>query len=271
VGASRDVLPSSPAQQVIPPVVVDLSKLFKLPVVALLLFTAVTGAFLGSGRWPGIGALLLLSLTGGLAAAGSSAINQYLEHEADSQMARTRDRPLVTGAIGRSVWIPLVGALLIVIPTSLVLPHNPALALLVALGAIVYLGVYTMWLKPRTPLNVVIGGVAGSCAVLSGGAAVGAWTDPGVLGLALLLFLWSPTHFWSLALACQEDYARARLPMLPVVTTRRRAASWSLVHSVGSGVVALALAFQPVLGVHCFGSSSSGPAVPSGRIRVRGE
>jgi protoheme IX farnesyltransferase len=249
VGASHDVLSSSPTHRVMSRVVADLFRLFKLHVVALLLLAAVTGAFLGSGQWPGTDALLVLALTGGLAAAGSSALNQYLEQETDSQMARTWDRPLVTGGIGRSVWIPLVGASLVVIPTTLVLPHNPALALWVALGAIVYLGVYTIWLKPRTPLNVVIGGVAGSCAVLSGGAAVGAWTDPGVLGLALLLFFWSPTHFWSLALACQEDYARVRVPMLPVVTTRRRAASWSLAHSVASGVIALALAFHPMLGI----------------------
>ena len=121
-----------------------------------------------------------------------------------------------------------------------VLPANPALALFLTLGAIIYIGVYTLWLKPRSPLNVVIGGAAGSCAVLSGGAAVGAWSDPGVLALALLVFFWSPTHFWSLALACREDYERAGTPMLPVVTTARRAATWGLIHAMASGVAGLA-------------------------------
>ena len=249
MGASRDVLSSSPAHQVTSPVVAELSRLFKWRVVALLLFAAFAGAFLGAGGWSGTGAVVILSLTGGLAAAGASAINQHLEREADALMVRTWNRPLVTGAIVRSGWVPFVGAVLIVVPVLLVLSSNPALALWVALGSIIYLGVYTMWLKPRTPLNVVIGGAAGSCAVLSGGAAVGAGADLGVLGLALLLFLWSPTHFWSLALACRDDYARAQVPMLPVVTTPRRAAFWSLAHAVGSGVVGLALACHPALGV----------------------
>jgi protoheme IX farnesyltransferase len=234
----------------VPVILAGLSRLFKLRVVALLLLAAAAGAFLGAGGWPGVGPLLLLLFTGGLAAAGASAVNQHLERESDSRMVRTGDRPLVTGVIGQSPWIPLVGVLCIVVPSMIVLPFNPALALWVTSGAIIYLGVYTLWLKPRTPLNVVIGGAAGSCAVLSGGAAVGAWTDPGVLGLALLLFLWSPTHFWSLALACREDYTRVGVPMLPVVSSPRRAAWWDLAHAVGSGAIGLLLVSRPMLDVY---------------------
>lgn len=223
--------------------------LFKLRVVALLLFAAVAGAFLGAGGWPGSGPLTLLIVTGGLAAAGASAINEYLEREPDARMGRTRHRPLVVGAIARPDWVPILGTAMVVIPALAVLSRNSALALFLALGAVIYVGVYTVWLKPRTPLNIVIGGAAGSCAVLSGGAAAGAWADPGVLALALLVFLWTPIHFWSLALVYREDYARAGVPMLPVTTTPRQSAFWSLVHGVATGLTGLALALHPALGL----------------------
>jgi protoheme IX farnesyltransferase len=125
---------------------------------------------------------------------------------------------------------------------------NPSLALMQALGAAIYVGIYTLWLKPRTLTNIVIGGAAGSCAVLSGGAAAGQWADPGVLLLAVLVFAWTPTHFWSLALAHRDDYARAGVPMLPVQTTPRLAAGWILIHTVLTGFAALALASRPALG-----------------------
>jgi heme o synthase len=237
----------------LPPVIADsevslacsLTQLFKLRVVGLLVFAAMAGAFAGAHGWPGAGRLLLLCIVGGLASTGASAINEYLERDADARMARTADRPMVTGAIPAAAWVWVLGVVMIAAPAVAVLPANPALALFLTLGAIIYIGVYTLWLKPRSPLNVVIGGAAGSCAVLSGGAAVGAWSDFGVLALALLIFFWSPTHFWSLALACREDYERAGTPMLPVVTTARRAAMWGLIHALASGLAGLALALQP--------------------------
>lgn len=224
------------------------SALFKLRIVLLLLFAALGGLFLGAGGWPGTSAISLILITGGLAAAGSSAINEYIEREADAKMNRTRHRPLVSGAIRRPGWVPFLGAAMILIPSLAVLPSRPALAFFLVLGAIIYIGVYTLWLKPRTPLNIVIGGAAGSCAVLSGGAAVGGWTDPGVLALALLLFLWTPIHFWSLAMVYREDYERAGVPMLPVTTTPRRSAFWGLVHGIAGSLIGLALAFHPELG-----------------------
>ncbi len=108
-------------------------------------------------------------------------------------------------------------------------------------------GVYTVWLKSRRAQRRGRG--CGELCVLSGGAAVHAWAHPAVIGLALLLFLWSPTHFWSLALACRGDYARANVPMLPVVTTPRRAAQWNLLHAAGSVIIGLLLAVRPELGL----------------------
>jgi protoheme IX farnesyltransferase len=216
--------------------------LFKLRIVTLLLFAAVGGAFLAAGGSPGIGELALLLITGGLAASGASALNQYLEKDSDALMTRTRKRPLVTGSIARPGWVPYAAALMILVPSLAVLPFNPALGFFLLLGAAIYVGIYTIWLKPRTLLNIVIGGAAGSAAVLSGSAAVGAWNDPGAVVLALLVFLWTPSHFWSLAIVYRNDYARGGVPMLPVQTNPRHAALWVFVHTGATVFAALLLA-----------------------------
>jgi heme o synthase len=219
--------------------------LFKVRIVLLLLLAAVGGAFLGANGWPGGKAMLTLLVTGGLAAMGSSALNEYIERESDGLMKRTKRRPLVTGAISHPQWVLWAAIAMIVIPVLAVLPSNPALGISLLLGAFVYVVVYTLWLKPRTALNIVIGGLAGSLAVISGGAAAHAWTDPGVLGLALLLFFWTPIHFWALALVYREDYAHAGVPMLPVTTSPRTAAFWGLLHGIGAAASGLALALRP--------------------------
>ncbi|HZD10936.1 MAG TPA: heme o synthase [Candidatus Binatia bacterium] len=222
-----------------------LAVLFKLRIVALLLLAALAGAFVGARGRPQWTDLLTVLLTGGMAAAGASALNQYLEREDDGRMGRTRRRPLVTGAFGGAGWVPWLGTALVLLPSLAVLHQNPALALFLMLGALIYVGVYTIWLKPRTLLNIVVGGAAGSAAVLSGAAAVGAWRQPGPLVLALLLFLWTPSHFWSLAILCREDYRRAEVPMLPAVSGARTAAAWVLLHSVSTGLAGLLLALAP--------------------------
>ena len=223
--------------------------LFKLRVVMLLLRAAVAGAFVAANGWPGLVNLAVLLAAGGLAAAGASAFNQYLEQGLDARMERTRQRPLVSGALTRPGWVPYVGLLMIVIPSLAVLPFNPALAVFLVVGAVIYIWVYTIWLKPRTPLNIVIGGAAGSAAVLSGSAAAGVWNEPGALGLAVLVFLWTPTHFWSLSIAYRDDYARGGFPMLPVQTSPRSAAFWVMLHTTGASIVGLALIAHPALGL----------------------
>jgi protoheme IX farnesyltransferase len=222
--------------------------LFKLRVVSLLLLAAVGGAFLGARGWPGFGTLLLVLVTGGMAASGASALNQYLERSSDVIMSRTRLRPLPTGAIRNPRLVIGVGLALIYLPTLAVLPFNPALAFYLVLGAFIYVGIYTIWLKPRTLLNIVIGGAAGSAAVMSGGAAAGAASDPAVITLALLVFLWTPSHFWSLAILYKDDYEKADVPMLPVHTTLRQAAWWVFVHTGATSLAALLLALTPGLG-----------------------
>ena len=222
--------------------------LFKLRVVFLLLVAATAGSFLAAEGWPGINILLLTWITGGMAAAGASALNQYWERVSDASMIRTSGRPLVTGEIPNPRWVPFAGLLLILIPSLAVFSFNPALTFWLLTGAFIYVVIYTIWLKPRTLLNVVIGGLAGSAAVLSGSAAAGSWNAPGAIVLALILFLWSPFHFWSLALLYRNDYARADFPMLPARTSPRGAAAWIMVHTIPTGLAGLALAALPFLG-----------------------
>jgi protoheme IX farnesyltransferase len=223
--------------------------LFKLRIVVLLLFAAIGGAFLAAGGWPGWSTLALVVLAGGLSAAAASALNEYMERDRDALMNRTKKRPLVAGAFKSIGWVPWTGVAMILCPVLATLFFNPALSAALAAGAFVYIVIYTLWLKPRTVLNIVIGGLAGSFAVLSGSAASGRWDEPAALALAALVFLWTPIHFWALALVYREDYARAAVPMLPVRSAPRTAAIWGLVHGIGAGLAAIVLAWlHPDLG-----------------------
>lgn len=222
--------------------------LFKLRVVMLLLFAALGGALIGSAGAPAVADLALLTLTGTLSAGGASALNQYLERHKDGLMKRTRRRPLVTGQVNARALLAVASGMVVGASALAWAAGNLWLATWLAIGAFIYVGIYTIWLKPRSVLNVVIGGAAGSAAVISGGAAVGHWNDPGVWGLAALLFTWSPLHFWSLALAYRPDYARAGVPMLPVVADGERAVFWMLIHAAATGIFGLALAAHPALG-----------------------
>ncbi len=203
---------------------------------------------MAAGGWPGLGPLLVLVVSGGLAASGASALNQYLERETDALMTRTRRRPLASGIIRQPSWVPYVASAMILLPALAVLPFNSALAFFLLVGAAIYVGVYTLWLKPRTLLNIVIGGAAGSAAVLSGGAAGAGWNDSGVVVLALLIFLWTPTHFWSLAIVYRNDYKRGGVPMLPTQAKPRHSAYWVFLHTGATALAALILGAHPALG-----------------------
>lgn len=229
-----------------------IAKLFKLRIVSLLLFAATGGAFLGAAGNPAVSDLMILLVTGGLAAAGASALNQYIERESDKNMKRTSERPLANGTIKNPEWVLWLALAMILVPVVVVAPANAALAFFLLLGAIIYVLVYTVWLKPRTILNIVIGGAAGSCAVLSGGAAVGNWADPGVLSLAAIIFLWTPTHFWALAIMVKDDYTRVGTPMLPTVVSPRHAAIWGLIHAIGVAILVLVIGALPTLGLVYF-------------------
>lgn len=227
--------------------------LFKLRVVILLVLSSLGGALIASGGTISAANLGLLLITGILSASGASAINQYLERSSDALMRRTLNRPLANGLISKPGIVLGVAIGFILLAIGLALnAGNPALAVFLALGAAIYIGIYTVWLKPRTLLNIVIGGAAGSCAVLSGSAAAGSWSEPGALALAMLIFIWTPTHFWSLAMAFHDDYSRAGVPMLPTVVSDRATAWWITLHTVATAVVALMLSVHPALGLFYF-------------------
>lgn len=227
-----------------------LTVLFKMRIVMLLLMAATGGAFIAAEGWPGGSTLALVLVAGGMAAAGSSSFNQYLERNKDDKMGRTMmKRPLVNGEIPNPKWVPWVSALLILLPVAVTFTFNQPLSFFLALGAFIYVVIYTIWLKPRTLLNIVIGGAAGSAAVLSGSAAAGYWNSPGALILALILFLWTPFHFWSLAIMYRDDYAKADVPMLPVHTTPKQAAWWTMSHTAPTCLFGLLLAVFPYLGL----------------------
>jgi protoheme IX farnesyltransferase len=160
-----------------------------------------------------------------LASAAAGAFNQYVERDIDVRMARTRSRPFVTGALKHGpFWLWVIAAMIGISVLAAALSSNWVAATYVFLGAFTYGVVYTVWLKRRTWWNIVVGGLAGSFAVLAGAAAVSAAPGPEALALAVVLFLWTPPHFWSLAIACRADYEAAGVPMLPVVVGDARAA-----------------------------------------------
>jgi protoheme IX farnesyltransferase len=234
-----------------PSIVKTVVQLFKLRIVTLLLFASLGGAFLAAGSVPTIGELVTLFVAGGLGAAGASALNQYLERSSDHAMKRTAERPLVNGTVNAELVL-FVALAMVLVPVGILLFSNPPMAFFILMGAIIYVLVYTVWLKPRSALNIVIGGAAGSCAVLTGSAAVGNWDATGAVILSLLVFFWTPAHFWSLAIMVRDDYAAANIPMLPVTTDTRTTAIWGFFHAAWVGTLTLLLSLDPSLGLVYF-------------------
>ena len=199
--------------------------LFKLRIGVMIMVTALVGMVVTPGPAPGALQVIALALSVLVASAAAGAFNQYVEVDTDRLMARTRGRAFVTGALPHSrAWLVLIGLLLAAAVASAWIVLNAMAALYTFAGAFVYGVVYTLWLKRRSRLNIVVGGLAGSFAVLAGAAAVNPQLGALPLLLSLVLFLWTPPHFWSLAIANRADYAAAGVPMLPVVVGPERAA-----------------------------------------------
>jgi protoheme IX farnesyltransferase len=194
----------------------DYLELTKPRVVALLVLTAVVGTLLSTPGMPPLDALILGNLGIGLAAASAAAINHVLDRRIDAHMARTRNRPLPTGHLSHRralAFALLLGAVSMLI---LVLWVNVLTAVLTFLSLIGYAVIYTLWLKRATPQNIVIGGAAGAAPPVLGWTAVTGAIDPNALLLFLIIFAWTPPHFWALAIARRHDYAKVDIPMLPV-------------------------------------------------------
>jgi protoheme IX farnesyltransferase len=211
----------------------DYLALTKPRIIALLLVTTVATMFAADPAGPGAATILWTMLGGYLAAGGAGAINHYLDRDRDARMARTRSRPLVAGRIEPLHGLLFGIALGALATLQLALTVNALAAGLALCGLLGYVFVYTIWLKPLTPQNIVIGGAAGAVPPLVGWAAATG-------GLALealypfgIVFLWTPPHFWALSLLISDDYARTGVPMLPVVkgeaATRRQILAYTLI------------------------------------------
>lgn len=220
-----------------------LMRLTKPGVTLLLVFTAVATAVAASGPWLDPVLLFLLALTGGMAAGGAGAINHFLEKDLDGKMPRTAGRPLPSGSLQNPylalIWgAGLAGTGLLI--SALTLPIETTL--FTALGIVVYVPVYTLFLKRRSVLNVVIGGAAGACPVLAGWS-IGRLDWPILpIAMALVVFFWTPAHFWAFAIRHKDDYAQGGFPMLPNVIGVRKTLPVLFVHAlfaVLASVVAL--------------------------------
>ena len=191
-------------------------ELCKPRVVILIVFTAVVGMFLAIPGWPPLIASLAGTLGIGLAASSAAAINHLLDHRIDAKMARTKRRPLASGKLTERKVLVFALALGLLAMLVLVLLVNALTAALTFLSLIGYAIVYTVWLKRATPQNIVIGGAAGAAPPVLGWTAVTGSLDPQALLLFLIIFIWTPPHFWALAIYRKAEYALVDIPMLPV-------------------------------------------------------
>jgi protoheme IX farnesyltransferase len=191
-------------------------ELTKPKVVLLIVFTSIVGTLLAVPGMPPFNALVFGNLGIGLAAACAAAINHVLDQKIDEQMARTRNRPLPKGAMSNTQALGFAGLLGVASMLILWLLVNPLTAVLTFASLIGYAVVYTVWLKRATSQNIVIGGAAGAAPPVLGWAAVTNSIDPNALLLFLIIFMWTPPHFWALAIARKDEYAKAEIPMLPV-------------------------------------------------------
>jgi len=222
--------------------------LMKLRVVELLLITTVPTMVLAEGGWPSF-SLILITLVGGtLAAGGANAINMYIDRDIDGLMERTKNRPLVTGLIAPRNALVFAVALEIVAFAVLWAGTNLLAACLCMSATLFYVFVYSIWLKRTSKQNIVVGGAAGAVPVLVGWAAVTnslAW-EPWLL--FLVIFLWTPPHFWALAIRHSDEYRAAGVPMLPVVESEKKVASAMTTYCAATVVASLALIWVADLG-----------------------
>jgi protoheme IX farnesyltransferase len=206
--------------------------LTKPRIIELLLVTTVPTMFVAQRGWPNLGLIILTLIGGTLAAGGANTFNMVIDRDIDAIMERTKGRPLVTGAMTPRAATIFAFALEIASFVVLAVWVNPLSAWLAISATAFYVFIYTLWLKRRSKQNIVIGGAAGAVPVLVGWAAVTnslGWTP---VVLFAVIFIWTPPHFWALAVRYRDDYAAANVPMLPVVASLRRTTLEILVYTI---------------------------------------
>jgi protoheme IX farnesyltransferase len=206
--------------------------LTKPRIIELLLVTTIPTMVLAAGKWPSVSLMAITLLGGSLAAGGANAINMYIDRDIDALMVRTQGRPLVTGDIRPQN--ALIFAVLLEIAAFAVLWSGANLlsALLALSATMFYVCIYSLWLKRTSKQNIVIGGAAGAVPVLVGWAAVQNSLGWAPVILFLVIFLWTPPHFWALAIRHSDDYRAAGVPMLPVVATMQETVRSMVIYSV---------------------------------------
>lgn len=214
-------------------VVSDYLRLTKPRIVLSLLVTTAAAMVVAAGGWPGLGLLVATMVGGWCAAGGANAINQYIDRDIDAEMTRTTGRPVVAGTVTPARALTF-GVVLGAVSALVLAAFANALAAALALsGLLLYVGLYTLWLKRSTPHNIVIGGAAGAVPPMVGWAAVTAEIGLPAITMFAIIFFWTPPHFWALALVLNRDYSAVRVPMLPVVAgeveTRVQVLLWSIV------------------------------------------
>lgn len=217
-------------------------------VMALVVFTGFPALVLGQATWPGPLQAFWILVGTALAGGASSAFNAWIERESDARMARTRRRPLPASILMPNVVLAY-GAVLTVLSALILLWTGGWAAAGIALATIAfYAGVYTWWLKPRTPQNIVIGGAAGSTAPLIASAGVDGYISLGAWILFAIVFLWTPPHFWAIAIFRKREYEAAGFPMMPSVVGDQATRWRSLAYTVAMVVVSLSPVWLGYLG-----------------------
>lgn len=242
-----------------PGVISEVVSVCKLRIGFAIMLSGLAGLAITPGATPEIWKIVVFSIAILLSSASAGAFNQFVERDLDATMKRTRNRPFVTGRFqADKYWLSVIGLMLLISVLVTSLTINSIAALYVFLGAFTYGVVYTVWLKRRTWLNIVIGGLSGSFAVLGGAAVV----DPSLsiipILLAVVLFLWTPPHFWSLAFVFANDYKQAGVPMLPAVFEKPVAAKIIFVHTLALVLVSILPFFYGLGWIYLFGALSGG-------------
>jgi protoheme IX farnesyltransferase len=234
--------------------------LFKIRIGVVITLAALGGMAITPGQALSSWKVMILTLTVMLASAAAGAFNQWFETDLDAKMTRTQNRPFLNGYFKHGPhWLFILGIMLTIAITVSAIELNLMAAWNIFLGAFTYGIVYTVWLKRRTWLNIVFGGLAGSFAVLAGAAAVDPTIGPLPALMALVLFLWTPPHFWSLAIVKREQYANASVPMLPVIKGDKKAARIILGHTILLVIVSILPYFFGLdRGIYLFGAVSGG-------------
>jgi len=242
-------------------VVLDYVSLAKPRIIPLLLITALGGMMMAERGWPSTGLVVLTLLGGALAAAGAGAINCWIDRDIDGEMLRTRRRPLPDGRIAPAHALLFGIVLGLMAFVLLAFWVNVLAATLAISGLLFYVFVYTLWLKRSTVQNIVIGGAAGAIPPVVGWAAVTHRVDLTAVYLFAIIFLWTPPHFWALALRLRGDYARAKVPMLPVVRGEAAARRQIVAYTLVLVAVTLAIVLTGVLGpIYLVGAALLGAA-----------